>query len=322
MIIEVPSGDDFANASLNLLLLVWDILVDPIDRLSAIRQEMDNFSDENDQLLDELCEERDSQIRRMQPSMGNCLTLVQQSIELAIKGRIASVSPYLLIARDSRENLRMKSGNDILFSDFRTVDAVDLFRLHNVVCANSLGSDFHQFSDEIRRQRNKIMHSASGGKIIEPKEVLVYILKINYELFSEKSWAYRVLDHYKKDRYSSLLYGRDLSYGNALADIDMAIEALPSKDVKKYFEFDKRIHSYVCPVCLDAVDDKYHRDQVPEFAQLKPGGSKSTSLYCFVCGSMSLVIRKRCSSVGCKSNVISGGPEAAGVCLVCRETTE
>ncbi|WP_152613150.1 hypothetical protein [Inquilinus limosus] len=322
MIIEIPTAEDFADASLNLLLLAWQIVLGPINRLSAINQEIDSFPDDGGQFLDELHEERNSQMRRMQPSLGNCLTLVQQSIELSIKGRIASVSPYLLIVRDNRESLKIKPGNDILFSDFRTVDATDLFRLHNVVCDSPLNGDFNRFSDEIRRQRNKIMHSAPGNKLIEPKEILLHILKINNELFSDKMWANRVLDHYKKDKYSSLIYGRDFSYGSALEDIDMAIGALAPKDVKKYFAFDRRVRSYICPICLDEVDRKYQRDQVPAFAQLKTKEPNSEYLYCFVCNKNSKVVRRRCLSPGCKSNVISAEHDTAGMCLICCEESE
>jgi hypothetical protein len=92
-----------------------------------------------------------------QRSLANALAIIQQAQELGLKSRIAAVSPYLLIAGDPR-GWPKNSAGDLSFSEFRTIDASDLIRVHNTVCSTGVDDRFVQVFEDTRRRRNLIVH--------------------------------------------------------------------------------------------------------------------------------------------------------------------
>ena len=81
---------------------------------------------------------------REQLLLNNAFSLLQQSLEIALKAKIAEVSPFLLMAGDPRSWPKPKDGvNTIDFSNFRTIDAVQLCGAVNTVSATPL-EGFHR----------------------------------------------------------------------------------------------------------------------------------------------------------------------------------
>ena len=84
--------------------------------------------------------------RAKQLLLNNAFSLLQQSLEIALKAKIAEVSPFLLIAGDPRTWPKAKDGTNVIdFSNFRTIDAVQLCGAVNTVSATPLSKELQSF---------------------------------------------------------------------------------------------------------------------------------------------------------------------------------
>ena len=123
-----------------------------------------------------------------------------------MKARIAEVSPFLLIAGDPRSWPKPKDGsNDIDFSSFRTIDAVQLCAAVNAVSAVPLSKEFVEFYDRLRQARNKIAHLNASAIVIEVRYLLVDILTAQRHLFPSLRWTAFRLEYLRstEQHYSS-----------------------------------------------------------------------------------------------------------------------
>lgn len=166
MIIDIPSAEDYRRSALNQLNLACDIGFELTRHLRGLD---DLWSG------DSAMEIAPEYWKAAQPVLANGLTLVQQAQEFALKGRIAAVSPFLLISSDARDWPAHSDKKDVPFSAFRTTDAADLLRVHDTVAPASerLPLSFRGFFDEVRRQRNVIMHHGYSGQKIDVAELFV-----------------------------------------------------------------------------------------------------------------------------------------------------
>jgi len=325
MITEIPGAADFARASVNLLHLAWETAV---GSLRTFESEHAIYAKGDEPEL--WSPEEVIQAARFfwdfsQPELTNALTLIQQAIEMALKGRIAFVSPFLLIAKDARDYPSGSDKADVPFSAFRTIDAADLLRVHNSVFSVRLRDDFHNFWDAIRRQRNAIIHSIASEARIEAKDILGHILVVNEFLHGEQFWPQRRLAYSGTEEYwAAYPQMANYTYGFVRDEMAIAVHNLAPSIIKKYFDFDKRARGYICPNCYEYADRKLQREVIPHLAQLRPRGAESKSLYCFVCKKTTAVLRQRCQAHGCPSNVLNDSPNLEmsnrrGMCLVCQE---
>jgi hypothetical protein len=340
VIIDLPTGQDFAQASINLLNLAWEIAIESIrayDYSVVIHPNdmpVQNFTTEDGVIhavggpdTTYTPEERSAAEtefwRRSQPSLGNALALVQQSIELAIKGRIATVSPFLLIARDARDYPSGSLREDVSFSAFRTLDAADLMRAHDTFCIERLGDAFGTWWDKIRRERNSLIHSVSpGADIVRPVELLERILFANKVLHPGESWFARRL-FYAENNEIQVAYHPDPKdiYGSVLVEFQNCIENLAPKTSREYFSFDHRARRYLCVACQDDCDgDSWYEYNLGNTGQINPKGAATTTLRCFLCARITSIMRVSCPSKTCRSNVLCALPgEHFKTCLTCRE---
>jgi hypothetical protein len=93
LITEIPTPEEFAEAALNHLHLAWDI---GITLVAELEPGLGTWDELNKEIAEEYW-------RLSQPVLANSLALIQQAQEFALKGKIASRSPFLLLSRDPRE---------------------------------------------------------------------------------------------------------------------------------------------------------------------------------------------------------------------------
>lgn len=304
MIIEIPSPDEFTKSGVNLLNLAWSIGMSIVSQLeSAAHPDWD--------LVDDVA---DDYWRESQPALGNALALVQQAQEMALKGKIAAVSPYLLIAGEPRDWPRRCEQEDTPFTVFRTINAADLIKIHNTVCPSPsrLGKDFEDFFDVVRRQRNNIIHVGGTGRQVDVAELILNVLRTNEHLYPEERWVERRLTHLADDPILSW-FGEE-AYGSVVKEFFTAARLLKPAEAKKFFGLTKA-RRYICPQCNDAVLGLV--DEPLPLAQLLPNTPSATTISCFVCGDQTTVVRKVCAQKGCKSNVICAEAKWGPICLVC-----
>ncbi len=294
MITDIPTAQDFSDAGVNLLHLAWDIALDLV-----------RWSDEKytGAALDE--DMLEEYWRKSQTALGNAFSLIQQAMELGIKGRIAAVSPFILISSEHSK------WSDAPFSDFRTVDATDLVRVHNAVSAVGLDEAFRAFFDDVRRKRNKLMHSVPKDTF-DAGTLIVSVLTAADALYGDTPWPQLCIRQEAESRIS-ILDGGEGERNRVMNDFELALKYLKPAEAKRFLCFDKKRRAFICPTCFAAGESDY-RDQFPLLAQLRSKTPAETMLDCIVCGSASVVTRADCGADGCKGNVL----DEEGMCLLCQ----
>jgi hypothetical protein len=214
--------------------------------------------------------------------LNNAVSLLQQSLEIALKAKIAEVSPFLLIAGDPRTWPRSKDGSNVIdFSSFRTIDAVQLCGAVNTVSAVPLSNGFVEFYDRLRQSRDVIAHLDASAVIIELKSILVDILTAQKHLFPDIRWVtfrhsyLRTTEQYVDEdpRWYEDEYKNDVITN----EINTALQVLDPNDLKEFLYFDDKKAVYRCPSCL-AQRSKWSDDE-REFIQV----TALDNLQCIVC---------------------------------------
>jgi hypothetical protein len=304
VITEIPTAEEFHAAGLNLLQLAWQMALDSLHEY-----------EQADYLVAELTPTEAAAAEadywhRSQPALANAFSLIQQSMELAIKGRIAAVSPYLLISRDPKDWPRGVESQTTPFSEFRTLDAADLFRAHNTFAATPFDEAFRTFWDGVRRERNVLMHSLSG-RVFEPETLIVSILTAVRYLYNDLPWPQRLLQLAANGKFVAFGLTADYDRNVVMQQVASAIHYMTPAQAASFLGFDKRRRAYICPACLDAADRDY-QEEWPHLAQLASKKAGETRLECVVCQTNSSVERTTCVYSTCRGNVIHDGE-----CLSC-----
>ena len=303
MITEVPTSSEFQAAGLNQLYLAWQISIRAVDEFE--------FADKSTDLGDTAEQEAASAEfwAKSQPALANALGLVQQAMEMSLKGRIAAVTPFLLISRDPRDWPSGADTRNVPFSDFRTLDAADLVKVHNTFLAPPLEAGFRKFWEDVRRDRNKILHSVPQVTF-DPSTLVRIILTAASALFSDVRWPQRLLDMEADGRYAA--YGMNSGTQNVvMQQVDIAVRHLTPTEAEILLGFDKRRRAYVCPTCYDRADHDWQEDW-PKLAQLASKTPGETRLHCVVCAETTTVERSACNGPDCPGDVL-----IAGTCMTC-----
>ena len=66
--------------------------------------------------------------------------------------------------------------NEISFSQFRTLDAQDLIKVHDIFADAKISDEFAKLYNSLREKRNAIMHSVDNNLNIEVNEIIKNIL--------------------------------------------------------------------------------------------------------------------------------------------------
>jgi hypothetical protein len=301
MITEIPSAAEFHAAGVNQLYLAWQI------SMRAVQEHEE---------LDELpADDTDRQTAaaeywaKSQPALANAFGLIQQAMEMALKGRIAAVSPYLLIGRDPKDWPRGVDTGEVPFSEFRTLDAADLMKVHNTFSMTPLNDEFRLFWEGVRRDRNKIMHSVSA-RSFDPSMLVRSILIAAETLFGDRRWPERLFEMEEDGKYAA--YGlTDGSSNVVMRQVDFAIRHLTPAERKRFLGYDSDRRSYICPACYYRADRDW-QDSFPALAQFTTKAKGATALHCIVCDETTEVERVDCVHDHCKGNVVHDG-----TCLTC-----
>lgn len=248
--------------------------------------------------------------RSAQQALATAVALAQQGTEFLIKGKIAAVSPLILISGDPREWPAGCDKNDIPFADFKTIDAQDLIRCHDTVCAPRLTDQFKNRFEQLRRMRNSVMHTVDTRLRFTTQEGILAILEMVEALVGANAWlGLRKQYLQKKPKFPPSEIDECLCQ---LARETMHVVALllPAQ-VKRFFNFEKKKRRYLCPECQTACASI---NVSVTLTQLQPSTPESTTVFCILCCQTYHVTRVRCTHRGCRGNVIS--VRHAG-CLTC-----
>jgi len=231
-------------------------------------------------------------------------------MELALKGLIAKVSPLILIG-DPSEWSKRAGNSTISFGEFRTLDAVDLVNVHNSLIEPGFDNHFKTFWEDVRRNRNKIMHSSAPGSF-DPGSLIRTILTAVKYLFNDEPWPAKLLKAVQEGRHTA--FGNiDYAINIVAQQINQSVEHLDTAEVREFFGYDKRRRSYLCPSCYNVSNKDF--SELPHLAQFPTKESGETLLSCVVCKENTEVERIDCQYEDCVGNVI-----ASDTCLTCDRT--
>ncbi|WP_438391194.1 hypothetical protein [Caballeronia sp. DA-9] len=300
MIIDIPTGIEFRSIGVALLNNAWDTA-------TSLLIEIDD-ADYYDVDTDEI---KEAYWGAARIQLSTALSVAQQGSEFLLKAKIVEVSPYLLLAAQPRDWPKGCAATDTAFSEFRTIDAQDLVKVHNTIRTDKITETFIQRFEHLRKQRNAIMHSIDKKLSVHVSDLMLAVLQINAALGLEKNWA-RVRHDYLKTAPLSQMHSEDWADYRLVREFSIVVDLLKADALEEYFLFNRKQRHYICPNCSYSLasDDNIEL----RTALLAPNTSESTSIWCFVCGSTEDVERKACADSGCKGNVYS---EQWGRCLTC-----
>lgn len=299
MITNIPIADDYYTSGKELLNFAWDTTANLLIEF-----------DQADYYGYDESEISDAYWAAAKRTLITAVTIVQQAVELIIKGRIVDVSPYLLISDIPSRWPSPYEGGAIDFELFRTIDAQDLIRVHDTFANQAFDAHFVEKFHNLRAVRNIVMHSA-GKKISVPvAEVIDSVLYMHNALFPGESW-FKTRREFLRRAPSSQLGADEFATNTTCWEASIVVKLLPPAKVESYLGIKKQ-RLYFCPGCLDDANTDNGFDH--KLAVLRPKGPHSTKLYCPVCDVTHNVVRKDCSEADCPGNVIA---EEDDRCLTC-----
>lgn len=302
MITDVPTGDDFQQSGVAFLNLAWDNAIELIFILNnSGMSDLDYWGDE----------QRDFWKAAQKP-LATSLALAQQGIELLLKGRIAAISPFLLVSGSPRDWPRGCDKNDVPFADFRTIDAQDLVRAHDTVASQRLPDDFKTRFNRLRSLRNSIFHSVDKRLELTAADVLFVIMEASDILVGKHQWLALRRQHLESN-HNAAVFSDDYSVPQMAGELMAIVDICAPADLFRLIGFNKRQRRYLCLSCSRATDT------LMTLAHLRPNTPQSTNLVCFACGQVTAVVRRGCTVANCKGNVIDAEDD---VCCTCNHSQD
>jgi len=300
MITNLPTSVDFYQSGNELLNFAWDAT----SNLLTEFDQADYYGIDKSEVSDKYW----AAARR---TLTTSLTVVQQGVELILKGKICEISPYLLLSDPPSRWPSPYEGVTIDFSQFRTVDAQDLVRIYDTFSTTRLSAEFSERFHSLREKRNAIMHTVGSGVAVQVSEVVEAILYMHKALFPSENWATARREFLMSSPDSELGSG-EYATNRTCWEFSIVKELLEPAQVLYFMGVNKKQRAYFCPECLGAANT----DAGFEFklAVLKPKGPEAKLVYCPVCNDEHQVIREECTEDGCPGNVIA---EEGGCCLTC-----
>jgi hypothetical protein len=129
---DIPSAQDFFDSGIELFDFAWNTVAVLLTNLSIAEHDFNV----------EIAEVTEDYWASSKRRLTTALAMTQQGVEFVLKGKVADVSPYLLLAEPASRGPSPYDGRDITFSDFKMIDAQDLVRLHDTVQASEISGGF------------------------------------------------------------------------------------------------------------------------------------------------------------------------------------
>lgn len=300
MIVNLPTPKDYFQSGKELLNFAWSTTSDLLTEFD--QADYYGFNQ------NEISEKYWAAAKR---TLTTSLAVVQQGVEFLLKGKIAEVSPYLLISDPPSRWPSPYEGRPIDFSAFRTIDAQDLIRIHDTFSAVPLSISFTEKFHSLRERRNVIMHSTGNGITVHVTEVVEAIFFVHKALFPAENWP-TIRRQFLENGPDSELGGGEYATNRTCWEASIVKNLLHPSQVKAFLGVDKNQRAYICPKCLGMANTDV--DFEFKLAVLRPKGATATRLYCPVCNEEHEVERQDCEKKGCPGNVLE--PES-GTCLTC-----
>ncbi|WP_447755740.1 hypothetical protein [Sphingopyxis fribergensis] len=246
MIINLPTYDALNATALKLYFRAWDSIISILLTFDESYQSEAPFDPAAN---DEWKEERAEYLEYAQENFHVALSAIQQCNELALKARIAQVSPYLLLLNS--EIPFNSISKDVDFSNLRTIDAVDLPKAVNTICKTPLTQDFVFRYNALRSLRNQYAHLGKPNVVLNPVLMLNDMALQYWELWPERAWLKDRVDT-GTDSLDGFFDGKHTSFRQyVMGNLEYERHFIPNKIFKKLFGVPKANLKFACHGCLD-----------------------------------------------------------------------
>jgi len=253
MIVGVPNHHDLYETATGWMNLAWSIAIDEASTFREIEFIFDDIRKEHGQ--DKAQEEIDKYWRAKTLNLNNSISLLQQSLEIFLKAKIAEISPYLLIAGDPQSWPFINTSGQVDFSEFKTIDAIQLPRAAKIVSSTAISDGFFQIYARLRQVRNKIVHLNASSINAEVGKILTDILNAHKSLFPHEEWiSFRRRYLESTGEYGDeegLYIGDNYTNDKICGELTTTIAEVSPKIARNMFGYDKRKTSLRCPTCLE-----------------------------------------------------------------------
>ncbi|WP_018264010.1 hypothetical protein [Methylobacterium sp. WSM2598] len=278
MIVGVPDHQTLEETAVGWMNLAWGIAIDEARKFQDTEFVYDDIAKEHGEEVAQRAIAKHWQA--VQLVLNNAVSLLQQSLEINLKAKIAKVSPYLLIAGEPSSWPKVDQQGNVNFSNFRTLDAVQLCRAVNVLSDVPLPDKFVQFYDRLRQTRNKIAHLNASAISVEVKTIIAEILTAQKLLYPDIPWnkfRYDYLiateEYHDKD---AIFTGDDFTTDVMISEVTAALHLLEPKQLREFFGYRESKPVFRCPCCLAR---RSQSDDECEFVQM----TSTKQMVCFVC---------------------------------------
>lgn len=305
VIINVPTEDHYDSVAKNSFFSGFI-------ELFALFNDFNRYFEDTDGT--DWAEERNEYYAKCQVELEKICVFASQACELALKSRICAVSPYLLLL--GNEPRFKASQKDFDYTEFRTIDAVDLPSAVNALCPELLSDAFIQRYNQLRKLRNKITHLGIAGTPFDPDELLSIMIEQYAELWPEHRLLSDWCSYLSGTRFSFFYDGKYSSAGMELTESLRTFYAKLSKgQFNTLFGVPKSKRRYACLNCYDdeSLARGIHSYEEFDVAHL----IDKNTLQCFLCRECYTVTREKCCAPGCKGNVLSSESAFEGICHTC-----
>lgn len=294
MLVDVPDKNDFQIAAENLINSAWDSLTKLLENHVVLEDIETNKLDKERYWL------------YAKPQLTSATAMVQHAVEFYLKAKILSISPYLLISSEPRMLPKRSGSKDISFTEFRTLDAQDLLKVHNTFSSEKLGGEFRQWFHDMRLMRNKIMHTVDKQLSIEPAELAMSILQGHEYLVGKNCWIGSRTSFLNRSPEHGVKIGTTEEHDAYIhlaihQEISLVINKLSPSNAKQFFEYDKNSPSETCTNCYE----KFSRSEFfdcnwtdPFIKTLQKKNSACEEMECIVCGYTAGSSKVECEKCG------------------------
>jgi len=314
MIINLPTSDALNTTAVKLYFRAWHGIMEMLhdfDLMFAGSASAWSGSEDDDCL-----QERNEYIEAAQEDLHAILSIVQQSNELALKARIAAVSPYLLLLNsDISFNA---TANDTDFATLRTLDAVDLPKAVNSLTQTPVSTAYIQRYGELRLQRNQYAHLGNTSAPLEPMGMCASMVGQYIELWPDRPWL--------RDRVDCLAHGRegffDGKHWSPLQEVLLSLDydrvLIPAAGFRQLFGVKKAAVKFACFQCLDDWAISRNGPTAGEAPTAYYDGETS-SMHCLICDADFPATARVCSKQDCdgKFAAPSTADFGAELCFTC-----
>jgi hypothetical protein len=210
------------------------------------------------------------------------------------------VSPFLLLLG---ADVKAWAKPNADFTDFRTLDAIDLVRVVNAVCTQPVSEQFATQFDNIRRGRNKIQHLGYFRNKIDPLATLDILVDQWLELHPSKNWLAELRSVVSSEHRDLLRDDRFTATTSVLNMVASLTSMLTNNQRRKLLGVPLRARMFNCWKCHYEASFDDFGDGLDGFetAYLKANGS---SIHCVNCEADSKVRRGKCDDPECGCDII------------------